>query len=241
MSLVIQRRLLPVVLAFVVWSSVSVAAPASAEWFADVFVGLGAPVSEDVDVRLSAPLTRLRYKDVDLDNSITYGGRFGKYLESTPWLGLAIDSLNFSPDLSQQRAIQKASTGTTARTTVPPIDLSVIAISFDLMLRAPLLATKEIPAGRFQPYVLLGPGVFFVTADDRGNFVRRHQSDVEITPGYNAGGGMTWQFSPALGLFGEYRFSHTNPEFEFQNLGAHSTVETDINTHHFLLGISAKF
>lgn len=231
----------PIVLAVSVCAAVLVAAPAWAEWFADVFIGLGAPQSEDVRVKLSEPPIRLRYKDVDLDNSITWGGRFGKYFDGVPWLGVALDSLNFSPDLSQQSVVQRASTGTTARTTLPPIDISVTAISLDIMLRAPLLTTKEIPGGRLQPYVLAGPGLFVVTAGDQGNFIRRHQSDVDIVGGYNAGAGMTWQFSPALGLFGEYRFSHARPEFEFDNLGARTTVETDINTHHFLLGISAKF
>jgi opacity protein-like surface antigen len=238
---VTHRRVRSIVVALIACLSGFVARPASAEWFADVFVGVAAPQSEDVDVRLSSPLTKLRYQDVDLDRSVSYGGRFGKYFEGVPWLGLTVDALNFSPDLSQQSAVQTASTGTSARTTLPPISLSVVAISFDLMLRVPLLTTKEIPAGRVQPYVLGGPGVFFVSATDHGNFIRRRQSDVEIVGGFNAGGGITWQFSQALGVFGEYRFSHASPEFEFKNFDGRATVETDINAHHFLLGLSAKF
>ena len=47
--------------------------------------------------------------------------------------------------------------------------------------------------------------------------------------------------SKSLALFGEYRYSHTNPDFDFQNLGNKTTVDTDLNTHHFLLGLNVKF
>ncbi len=237
MSPVIQRRVSLVTFVAVLCSAVFAPASASAEWFADLYVGLGAPQSNDV--RLSTSGTKLRYEDLDFDRSITYGGRFGKYFDAAPWVGLTVDALNFSPNVSQQSAIQ--TTGVPTRTLLPPVDIGVLALSVDLMLRAPLLATKEIPGGRLQPYVLGGPGIFFTKAEDRGNFIRRRQTDVEIVGGYTAGGGVTWQFSRPLGLFAEYRYSHVNPEFEFQNLGTRATYETDINTHHFLLGLSFKF
>ena len=232
-----QRRLSLAALVALVCSAVFATPPAAAEWLADIYAGLGAPATNDV--RLSTPGTKLRYEDIDFARSITYGGRFGKYFDAAPWVGLAIDALNFTPDVSQQSAIQTA--GVPARTVLPPVNIGILALSVDLMLRAPLFGTQEIPGGRLQPYVLGGPGIFFVKAEDHGNFIRRHQSDVEILRGYTAGGGMTWQFSQALGLFSEYRYSHVNPEFEFQNLGTRTTYETDINTHHFLLGLSFKF
>ena len=233
----IQRRLSLVALVAVVCSAVFGTPRASAEWLADIYVGLGA--TETNDVRLSTPGTKLRYQDLDFDRSITYGGRFGKYFDTAPWVGLAVDALNFTPDVSAQSAIQTI--GAPTRTVLPPMNIGVLALSVDLMLRVPLFATQEIPGGRLQPYVLGGPGIFFVTAEDHGNFIRRHQSDVEIVGGYTAGGGVTWQFSRALGLFSEYRYSHVNPEFEFQNLGTRTTYETDIDTHHVLLGLSFKF
>ena len=233
----IQRRLSFVTLAAVVCAAVVAVPAASGEWFTDIFVGLGAP--ETSDVRLSTPGTRLHYKDLDIDRSITWGGRFGTYFDAAPWVGLAVDALNFDPDVSQQSAIQTR--GAPARTVLPPVGINVLALSVDVMLRAPLFATTEIPGGQLQPYVLGGPGLFFVKAEDRGNFIRRRQSDVEILGGYTGGGGVTWQLSRALGFFGEYRYSHVNPEFEFRNLGTRTTYETDIGTHHFLLGLSFKF
>jgi opacity protein-like surface antigen len=237
---VIQPRLMVVALAVLVCSSLLGAAPAWAEWFADLYAGVAKPTDHDVDFRQFSPAIRLRYQDVEFDRSLSYGGRFGKYFDGLPWLGVAVDVINFDPDIAQQTAVQIAA-GSVARTTLPPMDISVTAVSVDLMLRLPLFTTQEIPGGRLQPYILGGPGLFFLSAHDRSNFVRRHQSDLDITGGYNAGGGLAWQFTRDLGLFGEYRYSHVNPEFEFHNLGARTTVETDINTHHFLLGLTVRF
>jgi hypothetical protein len=183
--------------------------------------------------------TTFRYGDLDVDRSIAYGGRFGAYFEAAPWVGLAVDALNFDPDVSSQSTTLK--TGAPTRTVLPPVNIAATAISVDLMVRATLFATKEIPGGQLQPYLLGGPGIFFLKAEDRGNFVRRRQSDVEILAGYAGGGGMTWLFSRALGLLGEYRYSHVSPEFEFRNLGARTTYAVDLDTHHFLLGLSLKF
>jgi len=237
----IQGRLTAV--AVVAWLCVSVltASPVGAEWFADIFVGASKPTSEDVKIREISPGLDLRYKDVDFDTSITYGGRFGKYFDGLPWLGVSADVMSFSPNISQQTSVQHASTGTVAATTLPPIDLSSTVVSIDLMLRLPLLSTTDIPHGRLQPYVLGGPAFFFTDARDRGNFLPRHQSELDVAAGYNVGGGVAWQFDKTLGIFGEYRYSHVNHEFDFHNFGARVPVETDLNTHHILIGISAKF
>jgi hypothetical protein len=95
---------------------------------------------------MSTAGTSLRYSDLDFDRSITYGGRFGAYFEAAPWVGLAVDALNFDPDVSSQSTILK--TGAPTRTVLPPMNIAATAISVDLMLRATLFATKEIPGGR---------------------------------------------------------------------------------------------
>src|SRR5205823_5221506 len=159
---------------------------AAAEWFADGYVGLSSTI--DADLNVSAGGT-LRYKDVDFDKSLTYGGRAGLYLKSVPWLGFAIDGINYDANVGKQTAILK---NTGARAQLAPMDISATAISLDVMLRAPLLASPERPGGLVTPYVLVGPGLYIATAKDRGNFIRRHQDDVDLAMGYNAGGGVMW-------------------------------------------------
>lgn len=209
--------------------------PAAAEWFADVYVGMSS--TSDADLKLD-PGVPLRLKDVDFDRSMTYGGRFGTYLNSLPWLGFALDGLIYDASFDKQAPLLKGGGG---RVQLAPMDISVTAISLDLMLRLPLLATTEIPGGRLTPYVLAGPGLFVARAADHGNFIRRHQDDVDVTLGYNVGGGVGWQFTKTLGVFGEYRYTHAKPEFDFVNFSNKATVETDLNTHHFLVGLSVRF
>jgi opacity protein-like surface antigen len=209
---------------------------AAAEWFAEGYAGVSSTMDADLKVR-EGGITQ-RFKDLEFERSLTYGGRFGTFLNSFPWLGFSLDAINYNSNLDKQTAILK-STGVRAQ--LAPMDISVTAVSLDLMLRAPLFSTPELPGGRVTPYVLAGPGLFFARAEDHGNFIRRHQDDLDVSLGYHVGGGVGWQFSKTLGLFGEYRYSHVNPEFEFRNFANRATVETDLNTHHFLVGVSVKF
>ena len=98
--------------------------PCSAEWFADIYLGVSKPTDEELKISGITPGLKLRYDDVEFDRSFTYGGRFGKYFDSLPWIGVSVDALSFSPDIGQQSAVQSASTGSVARTTLPPIDIS---------------------------------------------------------------------------------------------------------------------
>jgi len=208
--------------------------PAAAAWFADVFVGVAS--TSDADTKFGS--NDLRLKDVEFDRSVSYGGRVGRYFESVPWIGLALDGLNYDANIDKQRVAIK---GGSQVAQLAPLSISVTAISFDVMLRLPLLATAEIPNGRLTPYVLGGPAMFVARADDHGNFIRRYQNDTDVAFGYGAGGGLGFMLTKDIGVFGEYRYTHAKPEFEFQNFSDRANVDTRLNTHHFLVGASFKF
>src|SRR6266480_6985317 len=70
------------------------------------------------------------------------------------------------------------------------------------------------------------------------------QSNTDTSLGLKAGIGATWFVTQNMGVFGEYRFTHFSPEFEFQNTFPGNTklkVHTDINTNHLLIGVSFRF
>jgi hypothetical protein len=207
--------------------------PAGAEWFADVYAGGSA--TSNSEVKLSHDV---RLKEVEFDNGLTYGGRFGTFFNAVPWLGLTFDAMSFHANIDKQRA-QVKDTGAVVQ--LAPLDLSVSLISLDIVLRLPLLATPEIPNGRLTPYILGGPAAFIARADDGGNFIRRYQDDTDVTFGYNAGAGIGWQFSKSIGVFTEYRFTHGKPEFEFDNFDDRVKVKSTVDSHHILVGLSFKF
>src|SRR5437773_5871141 len=77
------------------------APPASAEWFADVYGGQSLTEKNDLTVHNSAGLGI--YREVEFDRSLAYGGRFGRYFDAVPFLGLGLDVSKLSPRIGPQQ------------------------------------------------------------------------------------------------------------------------------------------
>ena len=222
------------------------AGPASAEWFADVYVGQSFTEKSDVTVHTPAGLGIFR--DVEFDRSLAYGGRLGHYFDGVPFVGLGVDLFNFSPRIGPQRVrvdgcvpsggCSGGQGGTNA------IDVDVIAISLDLMLRLPLLKTEKAPWGLLQPYVAAGAPLFVTTVTPRTTAqFRNHEDDTDFSFGYKVAGGLAVQVVSNLMLFAEYRLTHEEPSVELRDAATrhHSPVRMDLDTHSVLLGLSARW
>src|SRR5437867_2433055 len=122
------------------------------------------------------------------------------------------------------------------------LDLAVWVIGFDAMLRYPLMKSPEFPNGRLQPYVTIGPAIFVAHAEDSRNFEPSNQSDTDASAGVKVGGGVAWQFTKNIAMFGEYRYTHFSPEFTFRDdVRGNAELSTDVNTHYLLVGVSFRF
>src|SRR2546430_8609484 len=77
------------------------AQPCAAEWFADIYAGASLTDKHNVKVvdQMSGHAT---YHGIDFDTGLAYGGRFGRYFDAVPFLGLAVDYFNFSPNIGPQ-------------------------------------------------------------------------------------------------------------------------------------------
>ena len=72
-------------------------------------------------------------------------------------------------------------------------DQDVTSVSFDTMLRLPLLTNEEFPTGRLQPYITLGPGVYFSHFDtDPAAPLGKYDTNA----GVKVGVGSTWMLNP---------------------------------------------
>jgi opacity protein-like surface antigen len=220
--------------------------PASAEWFADAFAGGSFTEKSDITVHNSAGLGIFR--DVDFDRALTYGGRFGHYFDSVPFLGLAVDGFTFSPNIGPQRVrvdgcvpsggCSGGQGGTNS------LDVDVMAVSLDVMLRLPLLKSDKAPWGLLQPYIAAGAPVFLTTVTPRTTrSFRNHDSDTDFSFGYKVAGGVAVQIVSNLMLFGEYRLTHTQPGVELRDAVTlhHAPLRMDLDTHSVLLGLSARW
>jgi opacity protein-like surface antigen len=226
---------------------VLVARPAAAEWFADVYVGQSFTETDRVTVHTTPGLTVFR--GVEHELSLAYGGRFGRYFDALPFLGLAVDVFSFSADIgSQTTGIDGCvpSGGCTGGHGNPKrIDIDAYAFSLDVMLRLPLLRTKAAPYGALQPYVLGGLPLFVTTVTPRSTAIfRNHEEDTDYSFGVKLGGGIAFHIAPNLMLFGEYRFTHVEVSVDdLRNADSrhHARLNTDLSTHTGLVGLSARW
>jgi hypothetical protein len=118
----------------------------------------GASLTRDHDVTIHDRVVGQGvYRDAEFATSPAYGARLGRYFDSVPFVGLAVDFFTFSPNIRPQ-AVRRdgcflvtgcgSFEGRTGR-----IDIDTRALSLDLMLRLPLFTTADEPHGLLQPYV----------------------------------------------------------------------------------------
>ncbi len=213
----IRFRLFAIAACALLCALLLLAAPASAEWFADLWAGASRTQSEDLKLTiLDVEIT----DEVDYSNTFTVGLRVGYWFDSASWLGLALDVSYFRPDP----------------------DVTVLPVSALVMLRLPLFTSEEFPRGRLQPYVAGGPGLFASKfAGDLGSDLGGRVSDTSYDLGLDLRGGLTFLFTPDFGIFLEYRMTRVSPEWNIHVLDMDATVKTDLNTHHVIGGVSFRF
>jgi len=223
------------------------ATPASAEWFADAYAGQSLTLNDDVTVHSPSGLSI--YRDTELDRSFIIGGRFGRYLDSVPFLGLGVDLSTFTPTIGPQQlhidgcvpsgTCNGGPGGTTGR-----IDVDVIAVSLDMLLRLPLLKSKDAPWGALQPYVTAGVPFYKIDVTPRTTAQFRNQDgDTNYTVGYKAGAGLAFQVAPNLMVFAEYRFTHAETFVDLHDSATlkETPVHFNLDTHSAVLGLSARW
>ncbi len=223
-------------------TGLAVAAPASAEWFVDLYIGGAFTEKHDVDTQFIPSGAQVSTLDVSFNNSFTGGLRGGYWLpfDVGPLnFGFGVDFSHFAPNISRQTRAFCAQFCVNA--TFEDVDLSVWVIGFDALLRAPLLKSAEFPHGQLQPYFRVGPAIFVADANDRSNFAPANQSDSDTSIGVKLGVGVAWLFTKNIGVFTEYRYTHFSPEFTFQNGGATANVSTSVNSHYLLAGVTFRF
>lgn len=231
----------------IVMCLVLTAGPASAEWFADVYAGQSLTLNNDVTQHSPSGLSI--YRDTEFDRSFIFGGRFGRYLDAVPFLGLGVDLSLFDPTIGPQQlhidgcvpsgTCNGGPGGTTGR-----IDVEVIAVSLDMLLRLPLLKSEKAPWGALQPYITAGVPFYRVLVTPRTTAQFRNQdSDTDYTVGWKVGAGLAFQVAPNLMVFAEYRYNQAETSVELHDAATvrRTPVHFDLDTHSAVVGLSARW
>ena len=209
---------------------------ARAEGFFDFYAGAATNNEADVSVsETTSSGTASATASIDLSSSTEFGIRLGAWHPTYNWIGLAMDLGYFRAD-------------------GPGVDITGFPMSILLALRAPLFPTLDRPGGRLQPYVMAGVSFYItdimVRLDGMGGSSFQSSwpwpttyKDPVVGPYLAAG--LAWQPARRLAIFGEYRQTSFDVDFDTTNSlffpTANGRVDSTIRSDRILFGISHRF
>jgi len=171
---------------------------------------------------------------VKLDDSVMYGVKLGHYFDSLSWLGVELEAFMTTPHRPQQRltlgipgagAVTYEEAGATNR---------LVVVSPNLVVR--------YQAGALEPYLGIGPGVFFL-----------HQHQEPLMPGgkpysqsytgvgLNAQAGLRCHVTAHVSLFGEWKYNYARINLPGQADAAHFGINAVVSLHHVVFGVGYHF
>jgi opacity protein-like surface antigen len=173
--------------------------------------------------------------DQSLKTSILYGAKVGHYFKSVPWLGIEAEIYNTTPHIKQQSVTFSGPSGPVGSVELPGVDFRVLTL-------APFNLTLRYHKTRLQPYIAVGPGIFFARIKDPSLTTDNSQSDTAI--GLNAQAGLRYYITRHVTVFMEGKFNHarfnfseTPPGINFNLFGFDGTY----NMFHVAFGMSYNF
>ena len=214
----------------------SAQANAGDEGFFDLYVCMTKNNRADVSVsETTSSGTTSAAASIDLSSSTEFGIRFGAWHPTYNWVGLGMDLGYMQAD-------------------GPGMDINAFPMTILLALRAPLFPTPEQPGGRLQPYAMAGVS-FYITdvlvhlAGMGGSSYQLSwpwpNTSVDKVVGPYLAAGLAWQTAKSLAIFGEYRYTSFDVDFDTTNSLIFPTrngkVDTTVRTDNILFGISHRF
>lgn len=180
-------------------------------------------------------------KNIVYQPGILGGIKFGRYFDNYPWFGVEAET-NFSRNniRGDQGRISPPVPGGPANALGGADWFMIWDMQFNLLARYGFFRDKEIPFGRLQPYVGIGPGfeVIYGKFDSAKNFAIESQA------------GIRYMCTQNIGIFIEYKFSYQFA-VEYQNflIGKRSdlnpqngsTMIFDVPHHRFVVGVAYHF
>lgn len=223
------------------------------EAFLDLYAGKSFTQDSDLRIKQSRLGNDYTFEDVSFrDDSFKdppyYGVRAGYFFERYPWLGLAVEffHMKITADTSDVRPVDGTrngaalSGGAKVNSIVQRFAVThgVNYLTLDALFRYPLLQSPErFAKGRLQLYTGVGLGPVIGHPETRVDNIRSE-------PGYELAGlgvqgfvGARFLILKNLGLFTEYKFSHSALEVTVPS--GHGRVHE--NTHHIVGGLTIHF
>jgi opacity protein-like surface antigen len=191
--------------------------------YLSVYGGMAVPESLH-DVQGRGSLSGFKFSDFSLKSGPMAGAKFGIMGRNSDslarWLGLEIDASWLQSKIKQQNS-QVSFVGLTG--TLPIDETKIQLITGALHLIA------KYPDGPVQPYIGAGPAVVHARNSESATFNSSSTTNV----GLSAVGGLRFQISEHIGLFGEYKYIRASLKGD--------DLETDAAVHAAVGGINFVF
>ena len=168
--------------------------------------------------------------DQSLKTSILYGAKLGHYFQSVPWLGIEAEVYNTTPHVKQQSVTFSGPSGPIGSVELPGVNLRVLTF-------APFNITLRYHKTRLQPYVAVGPGIFFARIKDPALTSDNTQSSTDI--GLNAQVGLRYYITRHFTVFAEGKYNHVR--FNFEETPNLFGFDSTYNMFHLTFGLSYNF
>ncbi len=172
--------------------------------------------------------------DQSLQRSVLYGGKVGHYFKAVPWLGIEAEAYHTTPHIKQQMITFSTPSGPVGTLNFPGLNFRVLTVApFNLMFR--------YHQTRLQPYVGVGPGLFFARIEDPSLTSSNTQSSMGF--GVNAQVGLRYYITRQFAVFGEGKFNYTKFSFDETPAGAFNLFGFDAHYRifHAVFGLSVHF
>jgi hypothetical protein len=178
-----------------------------------------------------------------LKSSLLLGAKLGHFFARARWLGVETEIFRTTPHIKEQSIVitipsTPSSLGCTAPGTPVCPTFSVPGSYFQVITWAPVNLVFRYPGTRFQPYVAVGPGVFFGRLKDP-SITSGPTTQSDTTLGLNAQLGMRYYITRHVAAFGELKYNYAR--FNFSENDNYFGFRSTYSPLHFVLGLSYSF
>lgn len=149
------------------------------------------------------------HSDLALQNSLLYGGKLGHYFKRARWFGIETEVFNTTPNIKQQT--HSFENSGVVVTSPDPLQ----GAHFRVLTWAPVNFMFRYPKTRLQPYIGIGPGIFFARISGEG-FGAQNPTSVSDNwrIGLNAKAGLEYYITRRFTAFGEWKYNYARFSFK---------------------------
>jgi len=185
--------------------------------------------------------------DQSLKSSFLFGGKLGHFFRRYKWFGIEAEVFHTTPHIKQQPLTLTAPSPVTFTPSGggPPQNIGnqfstagdFQGAHFRVITLAPLNLVFRYPGNRLQPYVAIGPGIFFGRISTPVTSGPDSQSSTTL--GLNTQVGLRYHLTRHVSMFGEWKYNYAR--FNFKENDNFFGVKSTYSMNHFAFGLAYHF